>query len=67
MIYEGPRCNVVVLSAEEIFVIVPHKMCDLPNSELHRGFFVWLGNAQSAMTAAMTHKIHPNPEIPSAS
>ena len=38
MIYQGPRCNVVVLSPEEIFVIVPHRICDLPNPELHRGF-----------------------------
>ena len=38
MIYQGPRCNVVVLLPGEIFIIVPHKMCDVPNPELHRGF-----------------------------
>ena len=38
MIYQGPRRNVVVMSPEEISVIVPHKMCDLPNPELRRFF-----------------------------
>ena len=38
MIYQGPCCNVVVLLADDIFIIVPHKMCDVPNPKLHRGF-----------------------------
>ena len=38
MIYQGPRCNVVVLLTDEIFIIAPHKMCDAPNPELHWGF-----------------------------
>ena len=39
MIYQGPRCNVVVQLPDKILIIVPHKMCDVPNPELHRGFF----------------------------
>ena len=38
MIYQGPRRNVVVLLPEEMFIIVPYKIYDVPNSELHRGF-----------------------------
>ena len=38
MIYQGPRCNVVVLLPDEIFINVPLKMCGVPNPELRRGF-----------------------------
>ena len=50
MIYQGPRCTVVVLLPEEIFIIVPNKMCDLPNTELDRGFLAvfnrWRGSEE---------------------
>ena len=38
MVYQGPRCNVVVLLPDEILIIALHKMCDVPNAELHRAF-----------------------------
>ena len=44
MIYQGPRCNVVVLLPDEILIFVPHKMCDVPNPELYGGFLTVFNN-----------------------
>ena len=46
VIYQGPHCKGVVSLPDEIFIIVPQKMCDVQNPELHRGFLAVLGESE---------------------